>query len=249
MTSEPLVLEPSGIRVRVRRSRRARRMALRLDPRDDRAELVLPPGHSLAQGRRFVDSKRRWLERRLAALPPRVAFADGATVPIFGAPHRIRHAPNARGGVQRAGGDIVVPGAAADLAGLLLAWLRAEARLEIVPRAQAAASRLDRAPPRVTLRDPATRWGSCSGRGSLSFSWRLVMAPEPVLDYVVAHEAAHLVEMNHGPRFWRLVEGLCPVAAQPGRRRLRCRAYRCRPAAVQTASLSESQNRRATGHH
>lgn len=212
MGGDPAVLEVSGIAVRVRRSRRARRLALRLSPRDDHAELVLPPRASLAEGRRFAELRSGWLERRLAQLPPRVAFADGAVVPVLGVPHRLRHQPGAAGRVRREGGEIVVPGARAGMERRVEAWLRRQARRELVARAGAAARRLGREACRVSVRDQATRWGSCSARGALSFSWRLILAPETVLDYVVAHEAAHLAEMNHGPRFWALVAELCPDA-------------------------------------
>jgi hypothetical protein len=77
-------------------------------------------------------------------------------------------------------------------------------------RARRLAAQLDRKVARITVRDTTTRWGSCSATGNLAFSWRLIMAPEAVLHYVVAHEVAHLVEMNHGPRFWKLVERLVP---------------------------------------
>jgi predicted metal-dependent hydrolase len=91
----------------------------------------------------------------------------------------------------------------------------AKARSELASRARRLAARIGRDVGRINVRDTKSRWGSCSGRGNLSFSWRLIFAPEPVLDYVVAHEVAHLAEMNHGPRFWRLVESLSPDSATP----------------------------------
>jgi hypothetical protein len=93
--------------------------------------------------------------------------------------------------------------------------LMATARGELARRARALSARIGHKIARVRVRDTTSRWGSCSTAGSLSFSWRLILAPEPVLDYVVAHEVAHLVEMNHGPRFWRLVESLAPESAAP----------------------------------
>ena len=86
---------------------------------------------------------------------------------------------------------------------------------ELACRARAYAERIDRKIARITVRDTKSRWGSCSGTGCLSFSWRLVLAPATVVDYVVAHEVAHLAEMNHGPRFWRLVRTLTPDCATP----------------------------------
>ncbi len=210
MSARRLILEDPELELRVRRSPRARRLALRIDPRHDQPELVLPRGVSLEEGRRFAAGRAQWLRRRLAELPPRVPFAAGSVIPVLGVPHRVRHEPGAPGGVRRAAGELIVSGPVAELPRRLEAWLKAEARRLLGSRARSAAARLGRGAPQVGVRDPATRWGSCSARGRLSFSWRLVMAPEAVLDYVVAHEVAHLEEANHGPRFWRLVDELCP---------------------------------------
>ena len=94
----------------------------------------------------------------------------------------------------------------------MIDYLKALAKHEFAARARALAARLGKSVTRVGVRDPKSRWGSCSSTGGLSFSWRLVFAPEDVMDYVVAHEVSHLVHMNHGKRFWRLVERLCPGA-------------------------------------
>lgn len=189
----------------LRRSKRARRMLLKLDLQSGGVELVLPTRASPAQGLRFAEQQIAWIARRLAALPPRIPFADGADVPLLGVPCRIRHRPDSRGTVWRQDGEIHVAGAAEHVNRRVRDWIKAEARDTISQRARAAAARLGKPVARVTIRDTDSRWGSCSAAGALSFSWRLLLAPETVLDYVVAHEAAHLVEMNHGRRFWALV--------------------------------------------
>ncbi|MEQ9335067.1 SprT family zinc-dependent metalloprotease [Thalassobaculum sp.] len=198
-----------------RRSARARRMLLRVDPARGGPELVLPAGVAPEVGADFARRHLGWLRLRLARLPARIGFVDGAEIPILGVPHRIRHRPDQRGGVWRlvdpdGSAELHAAGHGEHLARRVTDFLKAEARREIAPRARAHAAGLGRAVGRITVRDTASRWGSCSARGDLSFSWRLMLAPEPVLDYVVAHEAAHLVEMNHSPRFWRLVERLMP---------------------------------------
>lgn len=207
-----LHLDDLGLSVVVRRSRRARRLILRVGPRDEFAELVLPRRVTLAEGREFVESRAKWLKQQLTERPRRVPFVDGATLPLLGVPCRLRRLAGGRGRVRRQGDEIVVPGGAPDMPRRLEAWLKREARREIVARAQAAAARLGLTVGRVQLRDPSSQWASCSARGTLSFSWRLILAPEEVLDYVVAHEVAHLEEMNHSGKFWRLVERLCPHA-------------------------------------
>lgn len=198
--------------VRVRVSRRARRLALKIDAVGDAVELVLPPRTSLPRALNFLNSNRDWVESRLAALPPRVIFAEGEKVPILGEPHRIRRAArsNEHGPVWVEAGELRVTGEKLHLARRVRDFLRERAREELSRRARRLAQQLEREVGRITVRDTTTRWGSCSANGNMAFSWRLIMAPEAVLHYVVAHEVAHLVEMNHGPRFWRLVERLVP---------------------------------------
>ncbi len=205
------------IPLRVRESARARRIVLRIDAGADAVELVLPKRVSLAAGLRFLETRRDWVAASLAEMPARTVFADGAIVPVLGVPHRIRHLGERDprvGTVVIADGEIRVVGAAPHVARRVRDHLIALARQELGRRARALAARIDRRVTRISVRDTRSRWGSCSAAGTLAFSWRLILAPEPVLDYVVAHEVAHLAEMNHGPRFWRLVETLAPGAAR-----------------------------------
>jgi predicted metal-dependent hydrolase len=192
----------------VRKVARARRMTLRVDAAADGVGLTLPRWVSIDEGLRFVETKRGWLESRLARLPPRTAIEHDAAVPILGVPHRIRHCADALPFVWQAEGELRVGGPAEAMATRVLAWLRDHARTEIPRRAVEKAARIGLGPPPVGLRDTRSLWGSCSPGGRLSFCWRLVMAPEPILDYVIAHEVAHLRHLNHGKRFWALVETL-----------------------------------------
>lgn len=199
-------------------SPRARRITLRIDARSGGVQLTLPRGVSRAEGLAFAESQRSWLLRRLSDLPQPVRFAEEAEIPILGSLHRIRSAPEARRGVWREDGALWVSGRPEFLPRRVQDYLKREARQEIAARAKAKAEAL---PPnarplgRVILRDTRSRWGSCAHSGDLSFSWRLILAPEAVLDYVVAHEVAHLAEMNHGPAFWRLVGQLTGCVKQP----------------------------------
>jgi predicted metal-dependent hydrolase len=217
-----LMLEGRAVPLVVRRSRRARRITLRVDQRRDSVALVLPWRGSEAEGLRFAAAKAGWLLARLDELPPKVAFRDGNKVPIQGIEHVIRHRPESRGGVWRDGNEIHIAGDARHIPRRLSDWLKRQARAEITEKARAGAKVLGRQIRRVTLRDTATRWGSCSADGALAFSWRLILAPTPVLDYVVAHEVAHLKEMNHSRKFWTLVALLHPA---PGRARAWLRAH------------------------
>ena len=206
-------LGPDSIPLRIRRNRRAKRLILRADPATGEAVVTCPTWVSDPEARAFAEKQAAWVRARLASAPPLIVFADGVAMPFLGQPHVIRHRPDARGGVwieQAADGisEIHVTGRAEHLPRRLGDWLRREARRRIQPRVEAAAAALDAKPGRITVRDTKSRWGSCAANGNLSFSWRLVLAPERVLDYVVAHEVAHLREHNHGPRFWALVQGL-----------------------------------------
>jgi predicted metal-dependent hydrolase len=211
-TSEILALPGGPARIEWRRSARARRVSLRIDPRGGAVVVTLPPRAARTVGVALLRSHADWVAERLAALPGPVPFADGAVVPLHGVDHRIRHIPHMRGAgaVAVAEGEIRVAGEAAFLPRRVGDFLRAEARrcfADLVARKAAAASLTPR---RITVKDTRSRWGSCAPDGTLAFSWRLVMAPPQVQDYVAAHEVAHLRHMNHGPRFWALVDELTP---------------------------------------
>ena len=203
-----LELEGRAVPLRVRRNARARRLVLTIDTAGEGVVVTVPNRVAVREGVELARSKAGWILGCLDALPPRTPFADGAVVPVLGVGHRVRHCPGRRGTVWREEGEIVVAGRPEHLARRLTDWLRRTARLEITARVADKAARLGRTPGRVTIRDTRSRWGSCSADGNLSFSWRLVLMPEAVLDYVVAHEVAHLAYRGHGPRFWGAVARL-----------------------------------------
>jgi predicted metal-dependent hydrolase len=200
--------------LKVRAHPRARRIALKIDHDGDAVEMVLPRRCSRSEALRFLEASRGWIDARLATLPPRISFVDGALVPVMDVLHAIR----AMGPIRGKGpawiedGAIHVAGDPAFLSRRVRDFLRAMAKRELSARAETMAALIERKVTRVTVRDTVSRWGSCARGGNLSFSWRLIFAPEAVIDYVVAHEVAHLVEMNHSQRFWRIVEQLHPDA-------------------------------------
>lgn len=214
MSARLRLADGRALEVAVRRSARARRIQIRIAPVGGAVELVLPPGAARADGLAFLERKRDWVAARAARAHTRVAFADGVAFPFLGGELTIRCAGGGRAGARRVGDTLVTGGQ--DLPGEVERWLREAARAEIAPLVRDKAARLGARPGRIALRDTVSRWGSCSAAGNLSFSWRIVLAPVPVLDYVVAHEVAHLAEPNHGARFWAHVERLCddPEAAR-----------------------------------
>ncbi|EWY37419.1 hypothetical protein N825_17570 [Skermanella stibiiresistens SB22] len=199
----------------IRESARATRLTLRVDPGRDVIQVVVPLGVSETEAARFVTRHAEWVRGRLAAMPPRRPFIEGAVVPVLGVDHVIRHAAGYRGATHRASGEIRVGGEAEFVARRVRDFLIQEARTELAMRSRAKAATIGKRVAAVSVRDTRSRWGSCASSGRLSFSWRLILTPEAVFDYVVAHEVAHLVEMNHGGRFWALVATLTPRVEAP----------------------------------
>jgi predicted metal-dependent hydrolase len=203
-------IEGRPVPVRLRRHARARRLVLRIDAEDDGVVVTLPPRASAREGLDLVWRQAEWIAGELSALPKRVPFADGAVIPILGVDHALRHAPDRRGVVWIEDGVLWVAGRPEHMARRVADWLKREARRAIAARVAEMAAALDRPFGRIVLRDTVSLWGSCAANGDLSFCWRLILAPSAVLDYVVAHEVAHLANRGHGPRFWRAVERLTP---------------------------------------
>jgi predicted metal-dependent hydrolase len=212
ISESALEFEDLTIPLTVKRNRAARRISLRIDVPRRGAVLTLPARAGLSAGLDFVAEKALWLRNAYDRLPAPVPFAPGAVIPLAGKPHRIEHRPLEKGGVWRdaAGDTIIVTGAAEHLARRLGDWLRREAQVLLEARTRAKAAEAGRAVARVFVRDTRSRWGSCARDGRVHYSWRLVFAPDFVLDYVVAHEVAHLVYMSHGPRFRAVVDRLTP---------------------------------------
>ena len=206
--SEIVSLPRGTAQVEWRRNARARRVSLRIDPRDGAVVVTLPSRAGRRAGMALLQTHADWITTRLASLPGRVAFTDGAPVPIAGVMHTIRHAPAARGGAWLHGAELHVAGGAEHLSRRVLDFLRTEARRRLTDLVDIKAAQLGIRPRRITVKDTISRWGSCAADGSLAFSWRLVMAPHYVQDYVVAHEVAHLRHLNHGSQFWALVAEL-----------------------------------------
>jgi predicted metal-dependent hydrolase len=200
--------------IRLRRHRRARRYTLRIHPSDREAILTMPPRGTLADAKDFAQRHGAWIAARLGRLPKAAPFQPGTVVPLRGVAHRIVHRAGVRGVVWteiRESGEriICVAGGAEHIDRRVHDFLKREARRDLAKAAQHYAEALSVKVKRISIRDQSSRWGSCTSAGSLSFSWRLILAPPYVLDYLAAHEVAHLVEMNHSARFWRVVARIC----------------------------------------
>jgi predicted metal-dependent hydrolase len=208
--AELLRLDDPPLTVRLRRNRRARRFTLSVSHVDGSATLTIPHRARLAEARMFLLRQSDWLAGAVDRAPSTLVLTPGARLPYRGR-EVVLAAPGGRTEWPSVEGDVLTaPGPAHRAPTRALAFLKNEARAELARAAHHYAERLGREVRKITLRDPKSRWGSCTSRGDLSFSWRLIMAPPAVLDYVAAHEASHLVEMNHSPRFWAVVDGLKP---------------------------------------
>lgn len=194
--------------VALRRSARARRLSLRISGTDGRVTLTLPLRARLGDGLAFLREREDWLRGHLSRAPTAIIPAFGGTIPLEG--REVLLLPGQGRAMVLDGDRLLVPGGARGLSGRLAGFLKATARDHLASACDRHASALGKRYRKLTLRDTRSRWGSCTSDGDLMFSWRLILAPPPVLDYVVAHEVGHLAEMNHSPAFWAVVEGLCP---------------------------------------
>lgn len=170
--------------------------------------MTLPVRAGRGEALSFLSTQEQWLRGVLAARPGRTSIEDGAVVPVEGRAYRVVLARTRS--VEFRGGDLIVP---CDRPGPRLAGhLKQAAMLRLTEAVNRTARPLGRKPATLAIRDTRSRWGSCSSEGRLMLSWRLILAPPAVFDYVVTHEMAHLVHMDHSPRFWALVERLDPHA-------------------------------------
>jgi predicted metal-dependent hydrolase len=201
-------------RVALKRLASSRRFTLRVRAASRDVLLTMPARGTLKAARDFAERHAAWIGTRLARLPKPVAFAPGATLPFRGEEHLIVHRPGARGvvwiEVGAEGPRLCVAGDAPHVPRRVADFLKREARRDLEAAVSRHAATLNVKPRGIALRDTSSRWGSCSTTGALNFSWRLIFAPPYVLDYLAAHEVAHILHMNHSPMFWKLTRRLFP---------------------------------------
>ncbi|MBO0347210.1 M48 family metallopeptidase [Roseibium sp. CAU 1637] len=219
--------ESGPLRIRLRPDPRAKRYLLRLPADASGPVMTVPKNADLKRAERFALAHVDWLLERMDQRPDPVAMAPGDIIPLRGEDHLICPTGKLRGlvrqvacsdpdrlGVPDASGaalpELHVPGEAEHVPRKLTTWLKAQARKDLEQAVSFHAQRLGKPYAAISVRDTRSRWGSCASNGRLSFSWRLILAPPEILDYVAAHEVAHLAEMNHSDRFWAVCEELAP---------------------------------------
>lgn len=212
-----LEIDGRHVDVRVVENPRTSRLTLRLVPAaktQESLKVTVPPGTPEAEVDRFLHRNRNWAAARLSRLPDVVHLNDGVTIPLRGEPHRIMHSGLGRGvvsiGMEEDGKVIRVFGDTKFTSRKVADFLKRQAKQDLTKAVKRYSDALGVKAKSITLRDTTSRWGSCSSSGALNFSWRIILAPPEVLNYLAAHEVAHLREMNHSDRFWALVEEICP---------------------------------------
>ncbi|AZN70280.1 M48 family peptidase [Georhizobium profundi] len=200
----PLVIAEHG---------RSTRLTLRIEPGGRGLKVTVPPGVPASEIDRFIERQQGWLMTRLARYPAGSSIVDGGQISLRGVDHVIRATGKVRGRtasvVENGRAFLDVGGEPEHLSRRIRDFLKKEARQDLTDAVARHAGTLKKRPGRITIKDTRSRWGSCTSDGNLAFSWRIVMAPPHVIDYLAAHEVAHLAEMNHGPQFWSTCRALC----------------------------------------
>lgn len=199
--TDTLAIGQPPIPVTLRRSARARRLSLRVSSLDGRVTLTVPPRTAQRTAHAFAESKAAWLRAQLDRIPPTMAVGPGTQLSVLDRTVTLATGPRLR--LQDGTLFVTTPKQAE-------AWVKEQARIALTQASDRYAAQLGRSYTRLTLRDTRSRWGSCTSDRRLMYSWRLALAPVAVLDYVAAHEVAHLEVMDHSPNFWRVVERMCP---------------------------------------
>ncbi len=217
----PAVLDCAGqtLPLLFRRNASARRLVLRLNPEGTAAIVTVPRGVSRAQALDFAERSAQWLADRLVKRGGNIPLRAGSRIPLRGEDHEIRHIASPRGTVtvDTLARIIHVPGGEAHLSRRLQDFLKRAAKEELTAATKRYAAAMGAKFRHITIRDQKSRWGSCTVAGDLNYSWRLILTPPYVLDYVAAHEVAHLIHLDHSKKFWRLVLTHCHDAPKAKR--------------------------------
>ena len=215
---EPCMIDVDGrsVRIAFKRNARCKRMIIRVAKDGSGLAMTLPKRVSQAEALRFAHASKSWIARNISDRMPALAFTDGVIIPLRGEPHIIKCSGGRRGLVllDQIVASITVPGDEAHVNRRLTDWLKQQALKDLTLASEYYAHAMGVEYSALSIRDQSSRWGSCSAARALSYSWRLILTPRFVLDYVAAHEVAHIKEMNHGPGFWRLVLTHCKQAKE-----------------------------------
>lgn len=205
--------------LRVWENPRAKRLTLRIETGGKGIRVTIPPRLSARELEKFISQHHGWIETNISKLPAQTILQPGQFIPILGIDHLIIHQPEQRGTTSQSTDEagmpvLIVHGRIEHLKRRIADYLQQLARNEIHKLVLHHTATIGRSARKVSFKDTKSRWGSCTSAGDLSFSWRIIMAPPAIVNYLVAHETAHLIEMNHGPEFWKLCTKLCPDTSE-----------------------------------
>lgn len=209
-----LLLNGKSLPLLLRETPKAKRLTLRISSEREEVILTLPLFCSKKQVLDFIEKSKPWLEKQLekqaAKSFTKLSYVDGMVLPIFGKPYELRHKPSRSYRAWWEDDHLLVHAPSEKFGDFVQKSLHKVAHQFFQERTIFYAAQVNKPVNRITVRDTRSRWGSCSTHGNISYSWRLIFAPEQVADYVCAHEVAHLIEMNHSPQFWKIVGDFCP---------------------------------------
>lgn len=195
----------------VQHSTRAKRLALRVDIKSRKVNLVIPKRSSISKAYQFALENKYWIREQINSLPENITYHDGVVIPVLGADRTINiyyDSTRKTTDIALTGSNITIRTNKEDISPRLTRFLKSLAKDTLTGLAHKKAAQIGKTINRVDIKDTVSRWGSCSHDGKISFNWRLIFAPESAMDYVIAHEVAHLKHLDHSPAFWKVCEDL-----------------------------------------
>ena len=202
--------EVLGFEIKVVKSTRASKLILKIDNRERIPVLTIPKYCSNKKAVEFVRSNKQWIDDCLQKLPLIRKFIIGEQISLFGKKYQIEHCPTSRFGVQIEDSVIKVSGQQEFLHRRLTDFIKQKAKSRFLQKSQKLAAKIDCHINEVFIKDTKSRWGSCSNRNNINYNWRIALAPDYVIDYLIAHEVSHLKHQDHSENFWNCVAKLCP---------------------------------------
>ena len=194
--------------LKIIKSARARKLTLRIDTKERMAVLTLPRYCAQKKAVEFITHHQEWIKSSLAQIPEAKSFQNGDKISLFGQEVIISHEPSRRLGEKLENTKLIVSGEKEFINRRVKDYIKKKAEEEFGKRARRYAQKLGVTIHSITIKDTKSRWGSCSTLNNLNFSWRVALAPNYVIDYLMAHEVSHLLHHDHSPNFWQTVKNL-----------------------------------------
>lgn len=192
----------------VKTSFKAKRISLKIDAKKKLPIITMPKFCSANYAIDFIKRNQEWIENSLNKIPEKIIFSHGDKISIMGQIYEVNHCPDAKSGVWLEGGKVNVSGGEEFLNSRLKNFVIKVAKNELSKLGREKAKNIKCYVNKISIKDTKTRWGSCSTKSNINFSWRVVLAPSIVIDYLISHEVCHLIHHNHSKEFWNDVNKL-----------------------------------------